>query len=81
MITIDIETISGVPLTGDVEHRAAEDVGADQEAEQEYDRSRGQQQRARVIQLHSVSSQATGQHAADGMRAAGITGRRAPIST
>ena len=46
MMTIDIETISGVPLTGRLKIDAADDVGADQEAEQEREHRRDGQQHA-----------------------------------
>ena len=55
MMTIDIDTISGVPLTGELKTRAPDDVGADQKAEQQNNHRRGEKQRAHDPGVHVMN--------------------------
>ena len=54
MMTIDIETISGVPLTGELKSARPEHVGADQKSEQKDDHRGGREQHADEAGVQSV---------------------------
>ena len=54
MMTIDIETISGVPLTGLLNDHASDDVGDDQEAQAEREQRRHREQHVHEARIDAV---------------------------
>ncbi len=65
MMTIDIDTISGVPLTGLLKTHAPDDVGDDQEAQAEREQGRRREENPHEPAVesieHAVSPQADGE--------------------